>query len=123
MGVRVCKMLSKTSLPLLQRFVSRAGVRCMSAGTWTDVPMAPLDPILGMSQRFQADSDPRKVNVSIGAYRTDEGKPLVLNCVKKAEKLMLEDSSLNKEYLPQRGDVEYIGLCQKLLFGGDSKLL
>merc|ERR1712166_707589 len=123
MGVRVCKMLSKTSLPLLQRFVSRAGVRCMSAGTWTDVPMAPLDPILGMSQLFQADTDERKVNVSIGAYRTDEGKPLVLNCVKKAEALILADTSLNKEYLPQRGDVTYSALCQQMLFGEGSQLL
>jgi len=82
-----------------------------------------LDPILGMSQRFQADTDPRKVNVSIGAYRTDEGKPLVLNCVKKAEKILLDQSGLNKEYLPQRGDVTYAQLCQKMLFGEDSKLL
>merc|ERR1712028_266206 len=116
-------MLSKTSLPLLQRFVSRAGVRCMSAGSWTDVPMAPLDPILGMSQRFQADTDERKVNVSIGAYRTDEGKPLVLNCVKKAEALILADTSLNKEYLPQRGDVTHSALCQQMLFGEGSQLL
>ena len=50
-----------------------------STGAWTDVPMAPLDPILGMSQRYQADSDPRKV--SIGAYRTDGDRPLMLNCV------------------------------------------
>merc|ERR1712048_1111081 len=90
---------------------------------WTDVPKAPLDPILGVSQRYQACTDPRKVNVSIGAYRTDEGKPLVLNCVKKAEKQMLEDATLNKEYLPQRGDVAYAQLCQKMLLGEDSKLV
>merc|ERR1711924_88755 len=95
--------------------------RCMSV--WASVPEAPLDPILGMSQRHAADTDPRKVNVSIGAYRTDEGKPLVLNCVKKAEKMMLEDTTLNKEYLPQRGDVVYAQLCQKMIFGADSKLL
>jgi len=90
---------------------------------WSNVELAPLDPILGMSQRFQADTDKRKVNVSIGAYRTDEGKPLVLNCVKKAEKRILEDASLNKEYLPQRGDAEFSKLCQKMLFGENSKLL
>jgi len=90
---------------------------------WGRVPQAPLDPILGMSQRYQQDTDPRKVNVSVGAYRTDEGKPLVLNSVKKAEKLLLEDATLNKEYLAQRGDVEYAKLCQKLIFGSDSKLL
>ena len=91
--------------------------------TWTDVPQAPLDPILGMGQRFQADTDPRKVNVSVGAYRTDEGKPLVLSCIKKAEARLLSDASLNKEYLPQRGDAEYNKLCQTMLFGDDSKLV
>merc|ERR1711998_62328 len=90
-------------LPRLQR-----NVACMS--TWTDVPQAPLDPILGMGQRFQADTDPRKVNVSVGAYRTDEGKPLVLSCIKKAEARLLSDASLNK-------------LCQTMLFGDDSKLV
>merc|ERR1719331_3734482 len=98
-------MLSRATMPL-QRNLLRNSARCMSSG-WDNVPLAPLDPILGMSQRFQADTDPRKVNVSIGAYRTDEGKPLVLNCVKKAEKIILDDASLNKEYLPQRGDVSY----------------
>lgn len=107
--------------PLFQRRVTHHSVRSMSA--WESVPAAPLDPILGMSQRFQADTDDRKVNVSIGAYRTDEGKPLVLNCVKKAEKMVVEDNSLNKEYLPQRGDVEYAQLCQKMLFGENSALL
>merc|ERR1712028_284464 len=71
----------------------------MSAGSWTDVPMAPLDPILGMSQRFQADTDERKVNVSIGAYRTDEGKPLVLNCVKNAELLTKRVSLLKRRLM------------------------
>merc|ERR1719359_1103781 len=101
--------------------VASSHVRCMS--DWSNVPAAPLDPILGMSQRYQKDADPRKVNVSIGAYRTDEGKPLVLNCVKRAEKMMLDDKSLNKEYLPQRGDNEYSALCQKMIFGADSKLV
>merc|ERR1712054_746799 len=113
-------MLARSAFTM-QRNVFRAGMRSMSS--WNDVPQAPLDPILGMSQRFQADTDPRKVNVSIGAYRTDEGKPLVLNCVKKAEKIILDDASLNKEYLPQRGDVSYVELCQKMLFGEDSQLL
>merc|ERR1711939_211615 len=101
-------------LPRLQRH----GACAMS--TWADVPQAPLDPILGMGQRFQADTDPRKVNVSVGAYRTEEGKPLVLSCIKKAEARLLADASLNKEYLPQRGDAEYNKLCQTMIFGEGS---
>merc|ERR1712032_596656 len=113
-------MLARSAFTM-QRNVFRAGMRSMSS--WNDVPQAPLDPILGMSQRFQADTDERKVNVSIGAYRTDEGKPLVLNCVKKAEALILADTSLNKEYLPQRGDVTYSALFQQMLFGEGAQLL
>jgi aspartate/tyrosine/aromatic aminotransferase len=114
-------MLSRAVNVISQRQILRGSVRVMS--DWANVPAAPLDPILGMSQRFQADTDSRKVNVSIGAYRTDEGKPLVLNCVKKAEQIILENETLNKEYLPQRGDVSYAELCQKMLFGEDSRLL
>lgn len=113
-------MMRPLACSLRQSSVS-ANVRHSSL--WAAVPAAPLDPILGVSQRFQACTDPRKVNVSIGAYRTDEGKPLVLNCVKKAERQMLDDATLNKEYLPQRGDVDYARLCQKMLFGEDSQLL
>ena len=94
------------------------------ASTWADaVPAAPLDPILGMSQRFQQDTDARKVNVSIGAYRTDEGKPLVLTSVRKAEQLVIADKTANKEYLPQRGDVVFNSLCAKMLFGEESQLV
>jgi aspartate/tyrosine/aromatic aminotransferase len=79
-----------------------------------------------MSQRFQQDSDSRKVNVSIGAYRTDEGAPLVLNCVKKAEQQVVEAvqaGTMNKEYLPQRGDPEFAALCQTMLLGENSELV
>jgi aspartate/tyrosine/aromatic aminotransferase len=76
-----------------------------------------------MSQRFQQDTDPRKVNVSIGAYRTDEGKPLVLTSVRKAEQLVVADKTANKEYLPQRGDVVFNTLCAKMLFGDESPLI
>jgi len=111
---------------MFQRMVARNRVLPFArfASTFADdVKAAPLDPILGMSQRFNADTDPRKVNVSIGAYRTDEGKPLVLNCVRKAEQLVVSDHSLNKEYLPQRGDNSYSTLCAKMLYGENSSLV
>jgi aspartate/tyrosine/aromatic aminotransferase len=99
----------------------RQAVRAI--GSWAEVPEAAKDPILGVSQAYAACEDPRKVNVSIGAYRTDEGKPLVLNCVKKAEKIILDNATLNKEYLPQRGDANYVELCQTMLFGEGSSLV
>lgn len=47
------------------------------------VPRAPLDPILGTKILYQQDTDPRKMNLGIGAYRTNEGKPYVLQCVRQ----------------------------------------
>jgi aspartate/tyrosine/aromatic aminotransferase len=36
------------------------------------IEMAPVDPILGTTLAYRADPDPRKVDVGVGAYRTDE---------------------------------------------------
>ena len=57
-----------------------------------------------MWARFKNDTDPRKINLGIDAYRTEEGKPYILDVVKEAEATLLQDSSLNKEYLPINGD-------------------
>lgn len=47
------------------------------------VTMAPPDPILGVSEAFRADTSDAKLNLGVGAYRTEELQPLVLNVVKK----------------------------------------
>merc|ERR1712216_593035 len=63
-----------------------SGIRGM-AGRWTPekVPMGPADPILGLNDAFNKDTDPRKINLGVGAYRDDNGKPWVLPSVKAAE--------------------------------------
>jgi hypothetical protein len=55
-----------------------------SLSTWSAVPAGPPDPILGVTEAFKADKDPRKINLGVGAYRDGKGKPYVLDCVKKA---------------------------------------
>jgi len=47
------------------------------------VPMGPPDAILGITEAFKADTFPQKINLGVGAYRDDSGKPFVLNCVKQ----------------------------------------
>jgi aspartate/tyrosine/aromatic aminotransferase len=47
------------------------------------VPMAPPDPILGINTAFANDTDSRKVNLGVGAYRDDNLKPVVFNIVRK----------------------------------------
>ena len=45
--------------------------------------MGPPDPILGITEAFKLDKNPKKINLGAGAYRDDHGKPYVLSCVKK----------------------------------------
>lgn len=59
------------------------------ASLFSELPEAPLDPILGLNQQFLADPSPNKINLGVGAYRTEEGKPLILNCVKKVNLIPL----------------------------------
>lgn len=61
--------------------VHRAAV--VRASKLAGVEMAPPDPILGVSEAFKADDSPDKLNLGVGAYRTDELQPYVLNVVKK----------------------------------------
>ncbi|XP_062168184.1 aspartate aminotransferase, mitochondrial-like isoform X2 [Alnus glutinosa] len=64
--------------------------RCMSSssrafGWWEHVSPAPKDPITGVTEAFLADTNPNKINLGVGAYRDDQGKPVVLQCVRNAE--------------------------------------
>lgn len=53
------------------------------------VTMAPADPILGVSEAFKRDNDEKKLNLGVGAYRTEELQPYVLEVVKKVKFLMV----------------------------------
>ena len=53
-----------------------------------------------MSAAFKADTDPRKLNLGVGAYRQENGEPLVLNAVKKAEMKLVTNPSENKARPP-----------------------
>ncbi|OMO60932.1 Aspartate/other aminotransferase [Corchorus olitorius] len=63
-----------------------AVVRARSMSSWwRNVEPSPKDPILGVTEAFLADQHPDKVNVGVGAYRDDNGKPVVLECFREAE--------------------------------------
>ena len=79
------------------------------------VEMAPPDPILGLNAAFKADSRSNKVNLSIGAYKTDDLQPLVLTAVRKAEQQILSEE-MDKEYLSQDGNPDYVKRSIKLVF-------
>eukprot|EP00928_Gymnodinium_smaydae_P062780 TRINITY_DN46564_c0_g1_i1.p2 TRINITY_DN46564_c0_g1~~TRINITY_DN46564_c0_g1_i1.p2 ORF type:complete len:400 (-),score=97.00 TRINITY_DN46564_c0_g1_i1:172-1371(-) len=81
-----------------------------------DVPVAPPDAILGLTQMFKEDTFPQKVNLGVGAYRTEEGKPWILPSVAEAERRVTSDTSGDKEYQPIDGKPEYKKEVQALIF-------
>lgn len=44
----------------------------------------PPDPILGIGVAFSKSTNPKKVNLGIGAYRDDNGNPIVMKAVQEA---------------------------------------
>ncbi|KAH9571250.1 hypothetical protein CY35_02G085200 [Sphagnum magellanicum] len=86
------------------------------------VSMAPADPILGVSEAFKRDNSDTKLNLGVGAYRTEELQPYVLEVVKKAEKKMLEAGE-NKEYLPIEGLAAFNKATAELLLGADNPVI
>jgi aromatic-amino-acid transaminase len=94
----------------------------MSTSLFANVEMAPRDPILGLNEAFNAETNPNKVNLGVGVYFGDDGKIPLLACVKQAEKARLE-AQPPRGYQPIEGTPAYNGAVQNLLFGKDSELL
>lgn len=89
---------------------------------WQNVVAAPADSILGLTDAFRADTNPHKVNLGVGVYKDEAGRTPILQCVKAAEKLLLEGES-SKTYLPISGDPRFAALVQELLFGEGSEVI
>src|SRR5262249_24495191 len=93
-----------------------------TTGFFDRVEVGPPDPILGITDAFNKDTNPRKINLSVGIYQDDQGKTPVLATVKEAERRILA-SETNKNYKPINGAADYNGLVQELLFGAGNDIL
>lgn len=60
------------------------------------------------------------MSLPVAAYRTDDCQPWVLPVVKKVERMIVEDGSLNHEYLPILGLPEFRSASSKVALGDDS---
>ena len=86
------------------------------------IPEGPPDGILGIAQNFKACTATNKVNLVIGAYRTEEGEPWVLPSVKAAEQRLL-DRGENKEYATQAGVPAFVDHAMHFAYGDASEPL
>jgi aromatic-amino-acid transaminase len=94
----------------------------MASSTFASVELAPRDPILGLTEAYNTDPRPAKVNLGVGVYTDDQGKVPLLDAVREAEKRRLEAQAA-RSYLPIEGLAGYIQAVQHLLFPADSPLL
>lgn len=90
-----------------------------SAPLFSSIDMAPRDPILGITETYNADQNPNKINLGVGVYYDDNGKVPLLQCVRKAEALLMEKLA-PRTYLPIDGLAIYDKAVQELVFGADS---
>ena len=86
------------------------------------VELAPRDAILGVTEAYNADTNPRKVNLGVGIYYDEDGKVPLLECVKRAERVIM-DKGAPRPYLPIDGIAAYDRAVQPLLFGATSPVV
>ena len=120
--------LARRTPPLKLRLVSNYPLIFVNAplppaaALFSHVEMAPRDPILGVNESFNADSNPNKVNLGVGVYTDEAGKIPVLECVKRAEVAMAEKPA-PRGYLPIDGIAAYDKATQALVFGAESAIV
>ena len=93
-----------------------------SKSSWGGIKEAPSDPILGVVEQFKKDKFPKKVNISVGAYRDENGNPYIFNCVKKSTEKYIKDKT-NHEYIPIGGDSDFCNYALQLAYKSDFKYL
>jgi aromatic-amino-acid transaminase len=90
----------------------------MTTSVLAGVEMAPRDPILGITEAFNGDERPTKVNLGVGVYYDESGKIPLLECVKRAEHQLVE-TVRPRGYLPIDGMPAYDQAVRTLVFGAD----
>src|SRR5207302_5416407 len=81
-----------------------------------NVKMAPRDAILGLTETYVADPNPKKVNLGVGVYYDDQGKVPLLECVRRADEA-LTAAGIARPYLAMDGFPEFVRAVRTLLFG------
>ena len=62
------------------------------------VSLAPADPILSLTEAFKADTNPEKINLSVGVFVDDSGTTPILPTVSEAERRLAANASEREQY-------------------------
>ena len=89
---------------------------------FANVELVPGDPILGLTEAYNADPRATRVNLGVGIYYDEDGRIPVLRAVQQVERQLAEQSK-PRGYLPIDGMPDYTRATRELLLGADSPLI
>jgi aromatic-amino-acid transaminase len=92
------------------------------ASPFAQIELAPPDPIIGLTEAFNNDTNPKKVSLGAGVYQDGAGKVSILEVVREAQERFLEEEK-TKNYMPIDGIPAFNQQAQALLLGADSGVL
>ena len=94
----------------------------MTSSVFSQIALAPADPILGLTEAFNADTNSAKVNLGVGVYQDGSGKVPILEVVREAERRWQQKEE-TKSYIPIDGVPAYNKLVQRLVLGENSEVI
>lgn len=92
----------------------------MSESRFAEISQDPPIEVFELTRQYNEDTFPNKVNLGVGSYKDDNGKPWVLPVVRTVEQQIANDLTLNHEYLPVLGLPEFTSSAVKLALGNNS---
>ncbi|AQZ16091.1 AAT1 (YKL106W) [Zygosaccharomyces parabailii] len=84
-------------------------VQLRSFSLFEEIPRAPPDKIFGLTEQFNKDENNKKVNLTVGVYKDNDGLVTTFPTVSKAQKMLEQDEKRNNDlsYLPIIGSPTY----------------
>ena len=106
----------------LSKSLYNQSTKLFTNGPFSHLKTLPADPIFGLMAKFNEDKNPKKISLSAGTYKTDDNKPWVLTCVRKAQEIHY-NNKLDNEYLGIEGLQSFINNSLKIAYGPENKSL
>ena len=78
----------------------------------------PPDPILGVAATCRADTNPDKIDLTVGIYMDENGICPVFEAVQVAQRALIAEE-VTKAYLPAAGDQVFLDQMKALVFGDE----
>lgn len=83
---------------------------------FSSISLSPKDPVLGLTGDFLEDPRAEKMNLLVGLYKAQGGRPYLMPSVAQALRRAATEAE-HKEYLPVLGDATFCSSLAEVIFG------